>query len=354
MKIDLCSHFAPMTQDTLSDLLRGVRLQGALFFHVNCTAPWVTGAPEARRMAPIVMPHAEHLMEYHVVLEGNCWVGALGDPPVQLQAGDVVLFPQGDAHILSSTAGMQASPDIDFLREWRPPQLPFMLREGEKGRSQDADVSDNVTTSLLCGFLGCDRGPFNPLLSALPKMILASSFEHGNGNDGHGDENLISIAHIAMEESRKKQPGGEVMLERLSELMFVNLIRHYIRRLPPDQSGWLAGLRDRYVGRALAFIHESPEKPWSLDVLASNVGLSRSALHERFILILGMPPIHYLTSWRMQLASRRLLDGNSRVLSIAIDSGYESEAAFSRAFKRHVGKSPAAWRRQKMGAPEGV
>jgi AraC-like DNA-binding protein len=131
----------------------------------------------------------------------------------------------------------------------------------------------------------------------------------------------------------------------LSETLFVDAIRRHVEHLPPDTTGWLAGLRDRYVGRALALLHERPAAPWTIEELSGQVGLSRSALHERFVSMIGQPPVQYLTNWRMQLASRLLLDGRATVASVAVDVGYDSEAAFARAFKRLVGMPPAAWRR---------
>ncbi|MGH8637390.1 MAG: AraC family transcriptional regulator, partial [Burkholderiales bacterium] len=161
------------------------------------------------------------------------------------------------------------------------------------------------------------------------------------------------FARIAAAESREKRPGGEAVLERMSEMMFVDLLRRYLQRLPENQSGWLAGLRDRYVGRVLTLMHAQPAEHWTSESLADRVGLSRSALHERFVQFIGLPPIQYLINWRMQLASQLLTASSAPLASIALDAGYESEAAFSRAFKRTVGVSPSVWRRERMnGRPQ--
>jgi AraC-like DNA-binding protein len=209
-------------------------------------------------------------------------------------------------------------------------------------RAVPAD-SQSVQTSLLCGFLGCDRRPFNPLLGTLPRMI------HAPASDlpGDADDWIAHFARLAAAESERKRPGGEVVLERMREMMFVDLLRRYLQRLPDDQRGWLSGLRDRYVGRVLGLMHEHPAEAWTMEQLAGRVGLSRSALHERFVQFIGLTPMQYLTNWRMQIASRLLTQSSATLASVALDTGYESEAAFSRAFKRAVGVPPSVWRRER-------
>jgi len=333
-----------MTQDILSDLLRSVRLRGAVFFHVDCTEPWVTEAPQAATIAPAIMPDAEHMMEYHVVVRGTCWAGVVGEAPVQLRKGDVIAFPHGDAHVLSSVPGLRSKPDFDFLFQGRRPQLPFMLHESMQ-RDTVAVPADAQApqASLLCGFLGWDLRPFNPLLATLPRMIHAPASDLA----GDADDWIAHFARLAAAESERKRPGGEVVLERMSEMMFVDLLRRYLAGLPEHQRGWLAGLRDRYVGRVLALMHEHPNAAWTMEQMAERVGLSRSALHERFVQFIGLTPMQYLTNWRMQIASRLLAQSNSTLASVALDAGYESEAAFSRAFKRAVGVPPSVWRRER-------
>lgn len=334
-----------MSQDTLSDLLRFVRLRGALFFHVDCTAPWVTEAPKAADLARAIMPGSEHVMEYHVVTHGSCWASLAGADPIRLQAGDVIVFPHGDAHVISSKPGMRTKPDLDFLFEHRSTQLPFMLQQGttETANTQAADVVDSDKAGLLCGFFGCDRSPFNPVLDSLPRMIHVSAEELAEGSI----DSVLHFSRLAAAESAQKRPGGEVVLERLSELMFVDLLRRYLDRLPEAESGWLAGLRDRHVGRVLGLMHDHPTQAWTMDEFSGRVGLSRSALHDRFVQFIGLTPMQYLTRWRMQIASRLLTEGNSTIAYVALKSGYDSEAAFSRAFRRIVGVSPSTWRRQR-------
>ena len=203
------------------------------------------------------------------------------------------------------------------------------------------DGGSSERATIVCGFLGCDARPFNPLLAALPPLL------HIPGAVDKS-EWIAHFIRVAVDESNTKRPGGEAVLERLSEVMFVDVVRHYLQELPPMQTGWLAGLRDRHVGRALGLLHERPSHRWTIDALGDAVGLSRSALHERFAELVGQPPMQYLAQWRMQVASRLLLESTMNVASIALETGYDSEAAFSRAFKRLVGVPPATSRRQRM------
>ena len=192
---------------------------------------------------------------------------------------------------------------------------------------------------VVCGFLGCDERPYNPLLTALPSVIHLSAA---------GPQAPIgwlgTLLNIAVKESGSARAGGENVLARLSELMFVEAVRRYLETLPPAQTGWLAGLRDPVVGQALAALHGQPSEPWTVERLARLVGLSRSVFAERFMEMVGQPPMQYLALWRMQLAARLLVEGG-HVAAVAGAVGYESEAAFSRAFKKLVGQAPATWRR---------
>jgi AraC-like DNA-binding protein len=192
------------------------------------------------------------------------------------------------------------------------------------------------TTHLVCGYLGCDARPFNPLLAALPRVLHVASRD---------DDALRSLIALALGEARERRIGGETVLERLSELLFVDVIRRYIAAQPAEQTGWLAGLRDPIVGAALAALHAEPARAWDLELLAHATGSSRSVLAERFTELVGRPPMQYLTRWRMQLAAARLRSATDTIAAVAEHVGYTSEAAFSRAFKRETGVAPAAWRR---------
>jgi AraC-like DNA-binding protein len=326
-----------MSRDALSDLLRSVRLRGAAFYYVSFRGPWSVGAAAASEIAAEVMPGCDHVMEYHMLAKADGWAAVDGLPPVRLHAGDVVLFPQGDRHVLSSAPGLQPGeqrPEL-LLAKNSPRPVPISFHEGIVDAG--AMPIGNADAIVVCGFLGCDLRPFNPLIAALPRILHLPAARAGSW-----------VAHAvdqAVAESNQRGPGADAVLERLSEMMFVDAARRYLDSLPEDSVGWLAGLRERHVGRALALMHERPEREWSVDDLAQQVGLSRSALHERFMRYLGQAPMQYLASWRMQLAAKLLRESSRIVADIALEVGYDSEAAFARAFKRMVGMPPAAWRK---------
>jgi AraC-like DNA-binding protein len=332
-----------MSGDTLSDLLRAVRFHGAIFYYIEGAPPWVAEAPPANELIPALMPDVEHLIEFHGIVKGSCWAAIVGESPIRLSEGDLILFPQGDPHVMSSAPGMRAqSVDKDLYFTPRPPQLPYSLSmRGETMSAARLDEGGRERATVVCGFLGLDAKPFNPLLSALPRVLRIPGAALG------ADSWVATFLKAVVAESNQKRPGGEAVLERMSEMLFVEALRRYIDSLPPEQTGWLAGTRDPSVGRALALLHEKPADAWSLERLSEEAGLSRSSLHERFVHFIGQPPMQYLAQWRMQLASGMLRDTNAKVVEIALEVGYESEAAFSRAFKRVVGVAPGAWRRGK-------
>jgi AraC-like DNA-binding protein len=315
--------------DALSDVLRAVRLTGAVFFDIHASEPWVAETPPGRSIVGAIFPDAEHLICYHVITRGSCWVSVADEQPMQLSAGDIIVFPHGDTHVLSSAPGMRSPPNLSLYRAPTDGQLPFAISMGDAS----ADPAH-----FVCGFLGCDARPYNPLLSALPRVIRVSDQAGGT---------LDAYVRFAMAESKQPRIGGESVLSRLSELMFVDVVRRYLETLPADRTGWLAGLRDPFIGRALAALHRNPARAWTLHSLAREVGLSRSVLAERFTQFVGRPPMQYLTNWRMQLAANYLLSGVDNVAVIANRVGYESEAAFSRAFKKTVGSPPSLWRKDR-------
>lgn len=332
-----------MNRDTLSDLLRAVRFRGAVFYYVSYWEDWAASAPPAGEIAEAVMPGVEHVMEFHMVAKGGGWAATSGLAPVRLAAGDIVMFPHGDAHVMSSAPGMPAtSIDAEWVYATRhlAKPLPIAFHHGVKEPGSPLPVAD-ADTIIVCGFLGCDLRPFNPLIAGLPRLLHVPAAQAGQW-----------VAHVidqAALESTQRRPGAEAVLERLAEMMFVDTTRRYLDHLPADATGWLAGLRDRYVGRALALLHERPAHPWSIDELGREVGLSRSALHERFVRYLEQPPMQYLAHWRIQAGAQRLRESSRPVAAIAQEVGYDSEAAFCRAFKRLVGLPPAAWRRSRAG-----
>jgi len=317
--------------DALSDVLRAVRLTGAIFFDIQASDPWVAATPPGQSIVATIFPDADHLIPYHVLTTGTCWGSVDGEPPIELSAGDVIVFPHGDAHTLSSAPGMQGTPNLSLYRRPSSGQLPFTLSMGN---------AHEPASHLVCGYLACDSRPFNPLLAALPRVIHVASRAGGA---------IGAFVQFAVAEAREPRPGGEAVLGHLSELMFVDVVRRYLETLPADRTGWLAALREPFVGRALTALHRNPARNWTLDLLAHEVGLSRSSLAERFTQLAGQPPIQYLASWRMQLAARYLLAGTDSVAAVADRVGYESEAAFSRAFKKTVGTPPGEWRKGTRG-----
>jgi AraC-like DNA-binding protein len=329
-----------MSQDTLSDVLRAVRLRGAVFFYVDGSAPWAAEAPPSRDILPAIMPGAGHLIEFHAVASGSCWAGIVGEAPIHLREGDVIVFPQGDAHVVASAPGIRPErPQNQVYFAPRPPQLPFALSLGDaKTTTARLDGGGPERATVVCGFLGLDARPFNPVLASLPRVLHLSRSAMG---DDAWHETFLRTAVL---ESNQRRPGGEALLERMSEMLFVDVLRRYVDSLPPGQTGWLAGMRDPSVGRVLALLHKKPDAPWTLERLADDAAMSRSTLHERFVHFIGQPPMHYLTQWRMQLAATLLRDTQAKLVEVALRVGYESEAAFSRAFKRSVGVAPGAWR----------
>jgi len=321
-----------MMADPLSDLLKTVRLTGAAYFDVVAKAPWVAESPPREMLLPKILPGGEHLIAYHVVTEGRCFANIIGQEPIPLEAGEVIVFTRGDPHVMSSAPGMRAEPvPADNLAADAGSQLPFSINYGGDGP---------IAAKMVCGFLACDARPFNPLLDNLPPIIKARD----QANDGANW--LSQFIRLATLESAEKRAGGEGVLAKLSELMFIEIIRRHLADLPPEQAGWLAGLRDPFVGRALSLMHAKPQHGWTIETLARDVGLSRSVLAERFADLLGMPPMHYLAKWRMQVAAGILSGGNTNIATVAAEVGYASEAAFSRAFKKMVGVSPSDWRRR--------
>jgi len=323
--------------DVLSDVLRSIRLTGSMFFLVEASTPWITAAPHASTFAGAVLPAAQHLISYHVIVEGSCWGGLGDEAPRRLEAGDILVVPHGDPYYLAASPGAPAEIDTEealhFFRQMAAGELPPTVQEGGGGPEK---------TNFICGFLGCDARPFNPILAALPRVIHLRRATQ-SARMGH-------LIEFAVAELRERRSGRRDVLLRLSELMFVEVVRCHVDDAMADaRTDWLAGLRDPLVGRALACLHGQPARAWTLEELAEQAGTSRSVLAERFAELVGQPPMHYLTAWRMQLATRLLADATAKVRAVAEAVGYDSEAAFSRAFKKHAGLAPSDWRRR--GSP---
>jgi AraC-like DNA-binding protein len=319
--------------DTLSDVLEAVRLTGAIFFLVEARFPWVAESPASQHLAPVILPHAQHIVSYHVVRQGGCWCESPGQAPLRLETDDVLVVPHGHAYQLASARGLQTGWTRDDALAWframAKGRLPFVVREGG---------AEAERLRLVCGFLGCDALPFNPVLSTLPPLLRVRL-------DSASGDRLNALLESAVAESSHGGPGSRSVRLRIAELVFIEVMRSHLSASPGGAT-WLGALRDPVVGRAIACLHADPARAWTLSDLAHEVGASRSVLAERFASFVGHPPMLYLTRWRMQLAANRLGAGTTTVSAVASSVGYESEAAFSRAFKKVTGVTPAAWRGQ--------
>ena len=317
--------------DALSAVLKSVRLEGAVYLNAEFTAPWCIrgecGLPAVRRH----LDGAEHVAFFHFLTEGACKVRlAEGGEVLEAVAGDLILFPQEGKHLMGTDLHL-APMEADALAAGDNPEDPevFRMRYGGGG----------AVTRFVCGYLACSRSLLRPLLDALPRMLRIRV------GAGAASALLRELLQAGVRESAAFRPGAGSMLAKLAEFLFVEAMRRYLEELPPEGHGWLAGVRDTHVGRALALLHADPAREWSVEQLAREVALSRSALSERFSALVGESPMHYLTRWRLALAAQALRSGGEAIARVAERSGYESEAAFTRAFKREFGVPPAAWRR---------
>ena len=316
--------------DALSEALGSVHITGAVFYDAVCTKPWAFAVPPLSAYAPLLAPTTERLVSYHLITEGTGIARFADDVELSIEAGDVVVVPHGDAHVMSDGT---------------------VVRVLDKGGSLDRFLAGGVSvfeiggggaaTRFVCGYFGCERDADRLFLSGLPRV-----FKINLRSDDTGRWLEHSIRHL-VSESESSRPGRSVMLAKMAETLFIEALRRYMAQLPPEQTGWLAGARDTVVGSAIAAMHRQPGAPWSLENLATTTGASRSVLIERFSRFLGQPPLAYLAMWRLQLASRRLLTSRDTIMQIALDVGYHTEAAFIRAFKREFGSSPGAYRRSK-------
>jgi len=315
--------------DAFSEVLNGVRLKGAMFFRAEFSAPWRLSTPHCRALAPTLAPGAPHMLIYHFVVEGSARVSLDGETDVELLPGDIVLFPHGDPHRMSSGSGSNLIDGASLLQKVATRDLS-PLRAGGGG----------ATTAFICGYLTCDPLLCGPILDSLPPMLKVNI-----RSDRSGQWLERSILHL-VEEAASDRAGSDVMLAKMSEVLFVEMMRRYVADLPEQTTGWLAGARDPLVGKSLALLHSRPSHPWTIAELAMGVGVSRSVLVERFTRYLSVPPIAYLTGWRLRLAAQALTSTPKGVADIAADVGYESEAAFNRAFRRAFEVPPARYRRE--------
>jgi AraC-like DNA-binding protein len=313
--------------DALSELLRAVKLSGAMFYVAECSKPWRVLAPPARKLGQYVAASASHVIEFHLAVEGSGYV-QVGEERTPFAAGDLFMIPHGDAHEMGNGTG---APLIDA-----EPGLPSLLSGGLMCSRLGGGGEE---TRLICGYLACDAGLIRPVLAGLPRVVRVHL-----RNDRGGEWLENSILH-AVERASAAAPGSDVILARLAEVLFAEALQRYVSQLPRGRTGWLAGAGDATVGRSLAALHRKPAHPWTLDELAGEAAVSRSALTERFARYLGQSPMAYLADWRIELGAEALRTSSRSVLQIATAVGYESEAAFNRAFKRRFGKPPAQYRK---------
>jgi len=319
--------------DALSDALRVLRLTGAVFLDAEFTAPWCV-LSEGRRPVTHPLPPGGNVIFFHLLTEGRCKARlASGGETVELETGDIVMMSRDDSHLIGSDLSL---PPIPAAKLVQPAAANGLMRLDYGGGGEK--------TRFGCSFLICDERLSGPLLDSLPRIL---RIPLGEGPAVGWMRNLMQAGNL---ETAAQRPGGATVLAKLSELLFVEGLRRYIESLPDGTAGWLAGLRDRFVGRALALMHERPGHDWTVDELAEKAGLSRSALAQRFTDLLGQPPMQYLTRWRLTIAAQRLREEKTSIARVAADIGYDSEAAFNRAFKRELGETPAAWRRSRVVA----
>ena len=315
--------------DVLSEVLRVVKLQGALFYNGEFSSPWSVCSPASRAVAPYLAPGAGHVIIYHLLTDGHASARLLDGERIALDAGDLVIFPHGDSHIIENGPRTKT---VDLAKE--------LARIVSQGLKLSRFGGGGEVTRFVCGFMACDPQLSQVFLSGLPPVFKVNIRANASGRW------LENSIRFSVDEADASRAGGEAVLAKLSEVLFVETLRIYIAHLPADQAGWLAGARDPEVGKALALMHRNPAHPWTIASLAKEAGASRSVLAERFRRYLNTTPMAYLTRWRLQLGAQMLASSNHSVAQIAPEVGYESEAAFNRAFKREFTIPPARFRSQ--------
>jgi AraC-like DNA-binding protein len=314
--------------DAFSDVLRVMRLAGGVFLEAEFSAPWcISGRVSSNDCRPFLVT-PRHVIASHFVAAGHMRLRIDGGDAIDVRAGELVLLPHNDAHMFGSELSVPVRPAGEIIQ---PPQSGGISRIRYGGGGE--------VTQLLCGFLGSETS-FSPLLAALPHVMKLDVRATASGAW------IESSFRFAASEIAAGRIGSTTIIAKLSELLFIEAVSQFVASLPAERRGWLTGLRDPQIGRALAALHARPSEAWTAEALASEVGMSRSVFAERFTSLIGESPMHYLALWRMQVAAQHLREGRGSIAQIAFEVGYESEAAFSRAFKREFGASPGIWRRQ--------
>jgi AraC-like DNA-binding protein len=316
--------------DPLSDLFRIIRLTGGVFLDAVLSEPWCVTSQFTEEDCGPDVAEIGAIIGFHFVLEGRMLVQMADGETREVESDHVVLLPRNDPHLLASELGRPAVSAQDLMRR---------ARAGVMAHIDHGDIT-RPRTRFVCGYVA-SATRHHPLLEALPALLIM---------DLRGKPSadwVRSSFRFAAQEVASGRPGAQTVLARLSELLFVEAVREHLDRLPQSGTGWLAALRDPALARALSAIHGRVGESWTADALAAEARLSRSAFAERFGEVLGLPPLTYLTRWRMQIAARRLRDTHQGIAEIAAEVGYESEATFSRAFKREMGIAPGRYRHQR-------
>ncbi len=315
--------------DVLSEVLKDVTLEGAVFYNAEFSAPWGVREPPAREMAPYLSTTGGHVIIFHLLTEGRGSAMLEKGERVPLQAGDIVVFPHGDPHVLENGSPRSTQDNAK--------QLHLLSTQGLK---LDRQGGGGEVTRFVCGYMACEPRLSRLVLAGLPPLFKVNIRDDASGRW------LEQSIRFSVDQAGGERPGGEAVLAKLSEVLFVETLRRYVAQWPEGRAGWLAGARDPEVGKALALMHRRPAHPWTLAGLAKESGVSRSVLAERFRHFLNAPPMTYLTAWRLQLGARMLNATSHNIAHVAAEVGYESEAAFNRAFKRAFGLPPARFRNQ--------
>jgi AraC-like DNA-binding protein len=316
--------------DELSVFLRMVRLSGGVFLSSELGAPWSVSAAVTAQECVAFNLEPRHIVAYHYVVAGEMYIAVDGQQPSKVEAGEIVMLPQNDAHILSSAPGLPPMPG------------KVVLPSPVNGISRMKFGGTGERCQLLCGFLSSDD--FNPLFMTLPKVLKIDVAALGNGGW------IESSMQLAIAELSQGQAASSNMMARLSELLFIEAVRSYARTAKTMEDPWLRGLGDAQIGRILSRMHQSVASDWTVDALAREAGLSRTAFINRFAAATGQPPMSYLKAWRLREARLRLLDDRECIAQIGHAVGYRSEEAFSRAFKRVYGVAPGHYQKRATNA----
>lgn len=312
-----------MQTDALSDVLRVIRLSGAMFIRLRLSAPYSLDTLDAESLKAGFSPGSEQVLPFHLITEGPVWFNIEGQEPVQVDKGDIIVLPHGTHHAISDAPNTESLP-VSAYRERITGDPMSLVWEGPGPEAR-----------VLCGFFNCQGRLFNPLMESLPPVLVIQ-------RDGEQTPWLMATLERTFNETLESRRGGAALIERLTSLLFMEVVQRFIE--DDTAVGWLAALSDPVIGKVLQLMHQEPARAWNVEELAKEAGVSRSILADRFVESVGMSPIKYLTGWRMELAAVRLLESGDSIAEIASEVGYESESSFSKAFKRYVGEPPAGWR----------